>query len=68
MNGGRPKELATRQADGVVVSLQWHRADDRLTVIVDDTRTGERLRVPARRENALEVFYHPFAYASKAAA
>jgi len=68
MNGGRAKELATRQADGVVVSLHWHRANDRLTVIVDDTRTGERLRVPARRENALEVFYHPFAYASKAAA
>ena len=68
MNGGRAKELATRQADGVVVSLQWRRADDRLTVVVDDTRTGERFRVPAQRENALEVFYHPFAYAPKAAA
>jgi hypothetical protein len=68
VNGGRAKELARRQADGVVVSLHWHGANDRLTVIVDDTRTGERLRVRARRENALEVFYHPFAYASKAAA
>ena len=68
MNGGRAKELATRQMDGVVVSLQWRRRDDKLTVIVDDTRTGERIRVPARRENALEVFYHPFAYAPKLAA
>ena len=68
MNGGRGKELARRQTDGVVVSLQWRRADDRLTVVVDDTRTGERFRVPAHRENALEVFYHPFAYASRAAA
>lgn len=68
MNGGRAKELATRQMDGVVVSLHWHRANDKLTVIVDDTRTGERIRVPARRENALEVFYHPFAYAPKLAA
>ena len=68
MNGGRAKELARRQTDGVVVSLQWRRADDRLTVVVDDTRTGERFRVPAGREDALEVFYHPFAYASRAAA
>jgi hypothetical protein len=68
MKGGRPKELARRQTDGVVVSLLWRRADDRLTVVVDDTRTGEHLRLPARRENALEVFYHPFAYAPAKAA
>ena len=68
MNGGRPKELARRQNDGVVISLLWRRADDRLTVVVDDTRTGEQMRLPARRENALEVFYHPFAYAPKLAA
>ena len=50
----------------MVVSLLWRRADDRLTVVVDDTRTGEHFRLPARRENALEVFYHPFAYAKAA--
>jgi len=60
--------VAGRGHDGVVVSLRWHRANDKLTVVVDDTRTGESFRVPARRENALEVFYHQFAYASKAAA
>jgi hypothetical protein len=64
---GEPKELATRSSDGVVVSLLWECVDDELTVVVDDTRTGERLRLPARRENALEVFYHPFAYAKIAA-
>ena len=68
MNGGRAKELARRQNDGVVVSLLWRRSDDRLTVVVDNTRTGETIRLPARRENALEVFYHPFAYAPKLAA
>jgi hypothetical protein len=67
VKGGRAKELARRQTDGVVVSLLWHRANDRLTVTVDDTRTGEHLLLPARRENALEVFYHPYAYAAKAA-
>ncbi len=68
MNGGRAKELAKRETDGVVVSLQWRRADDKVTVVVDDTRTGERFSIPAWRENALEVFYHPFAYAPKLAA
>jgi hypothetical protein len=68
VKGGRAKELARRQNDGVVVSLLWRRADDRLTVVVDDTRTGETIRLPAERENALEVFYHPFAYAPNVAA
>ena len=62
-----PTELATRSNDGVVVSLFWHGPADELTVVVDDTRTGEQLRLPAGRENALEVFYHPFAYAKAAA-
>jgi hypothetical protein len=52
----KPTELATRSNDGVVVSLFWHGTDDELTVVVDDTRTGEQLRLPAGRENALEVF------------
>jgi hypothetical protein len=65
---GRTEELATRSGDGVVVSLLWHRAEDELTVVVDDTRTGEQFQLPATRENALEVFHHPFAYAEKAAA
>ena len=64
--GGRSEELATRSSDGVVVSLLWNREQDEVTVVVDDTRTGERLRLPARRENALEVFYHPFAYEAAA--
>ena len=68
MNGGSPEELATRSSDGVLVSLHWHREDDELVVSVEDTRTGERFRLPARPENALEVFYHPFAYATKVAA
>jgi len=65
---GSVKELARRQNDGMVVSLHWQQTSDLLTVTVEDTRTGERFRLPARRENALEVFYHPFAYASEAAA
>ena len=75
MSGRRPSARsgsretpARRQNDGVVVSLHWQAEDDGLTVTVEDTRTGKRFLLPARRENALEVFYHPFAYAPKLAA
>ena len=65
---GRGKELARRANGTVVVSLLWRRADDRLTVVVDDTATGEMLKLPARRDNALDVFNHPYAYERQRAA
>jgi hypothetical protein len=58
------KELAYRAGDGVEVSLYWSPADGRLTVVVDDVKTEQRLELDARPDNALEVFYHPYAYAS----
>jgi hypothetical protein len=62
------KELACRAGDGLRVVLLWRQADNRLTVTVSDSRTGESFALPARPEDALEVFYHPFAYAAGAAA
>ena len=63
MRGGRPKELARRHdSDGVDVSLTWRRADGRLTVVVTD-QAGHMLKLPARSDNALDVYYHPFVYA-----
>lgn len=58
------KELAYRAGDGVEVSLLWRPADGRLTVVVDDTKADERFALEARADNALDVFYHPYAYAS----
>lgn len=58
------KELAYRAGDGVEVSLLWSPSDGRLTVVVDDAKAEERFELEARADNALEVFYHPFAYAS----
>ncbi len=67
MRGGRPKELARRtDADGIEVSLRWRRADGRLTVVVTD-RAGHTLQLPAKSSNALDVYYHPFAYAGTGA-
>jgi hypothetical protein len=57
------RELAYRANDGVGVALLWSPTDDRLTVVVEDTKADERFELEARRDNALDVFYHPYAYA-----
>ena len=57
-------ELAHRAGDGVEVSLFWSEADNRLTVTVSDMRFGGAFQLAAHPENALDVFYHPFAYAA----
>lgn len=58
------KELAHREGHGVAVTLRWRPDDNRLTVGVSDTRTGELFELGAHPEDALEVFYHPYAYAA----
>lgn len=57
-------ELAHRENDGIDVTLVWDTRGDRRTVYVLDSRSGELLTVPVERDNALDVFYHPFAYAA----
>jgi hypothetical protein len=58
----RSKELASRTSGGYEISLRWSREDDGLTVVVADPATEEVFELRARRDNALDVFYHPFAY------
>ena len=58
------KELDHRMGDGFEVRLLWGQDDGELTVVVDDWRTDEHFEIPARPDNALEVFKHPFAYRS----
>jgi hypothetical protein len=57
------RELAFRANDGVEVALLWSPSDARLTVVVEDTRLQERFEIRTRSDNALDVFYHPYAYA-----
>ena len=57
-------ELDSRLTDGIHVRLLWGKRDDRV-VAVDDRKTGERFDVEVgRHERALDVFHHPFAYAT----
>ena len=57
-------ELAHRESDGIEVTLVWDTGVDGRTVYVLDSRSGEQLIVPVERDNPLDVFYHPFAYAA----
>jgi len=57
------RELAYRATDGIEVSLLWDRATNALKVLVADERTGDSFELDAPSDRALDVFYHPFAYA-----
>jgi hypothetical protein len=57
------RELALRENDGVAVVLFWHPRTDAVTVSVDDLRTGDSFELAVEGEDALDAFYHPFAYA-----
>ena len=61
---GNLEELDYRESDGIAVSLLWQRHGNRLSVVVEDTTLGERFTIPARPDNALDVFHHPFAHAA----
>ena len=57
------RELAYRSNGGLHVTLLWQEHEDQLFVLVLDERAGTVTRIAAERENALDVFNHPFAYA-----
>jgi hypothetical protein len=58
-----PKELARRDAAGSHVVLLWSRRRRRAAVVVEDEATGELVQLDVReRENALELYQHPYAY------
>jgi hypothetical protein len=62
------KELASRERDGLVVSLLWSQAAEQVTVAVADQTLDEELRLDVPSACALDAFYHPFAYAAQASA
>jgi hypothetical protein len=61
-----PRELDSRTtSDGIHVRLVWHPQDERVTVVVEDTKIGEAFELavgPGQR--TLDVFHHPYAYAA----
>jgi hypothetical protein len=57
-------ELAHRTSNGLDVSLLWSPHTGRLLVAVTDLRTDVSFAVDAPSHRALDVYHHPFAYAS----
>ena len=46
------------------VTLLWNAHENRLAVTVSDPRSGESFVVDTELSKALDVFYHPYAYAA----
>lgn len=61
---GHWRELATREGDGLQVSLLWSKSADRVKVSVLDERLGEAFDLDIPGADALSAFHHPFAYAA----
>jgi hypothetical protein len=59
-----PKELDHRASDGLEVWLLWCEPDDRLLVVVVDSRAGDSFEITVGGSNALDAFRHPYAYAA----
>ena len=60
------QELARRSSAGVDVTFYWHPALDELIVRVCDERHGADFEIRPQRSLALDVYYHPYAYADLA--
>ena len=58
------RELASREGDGLEVSLLWSKSADRVKVAVADSRLDESFELEIAGADALAAFHHPFAYAA----
>ncbi len=57
------RELDRRRNDGIEVTLLWNSHTDRVSVAVNDERSGEAFEFEVDSADALAAFHHPFAYA-----
>jgi hypothetical protein len=57
------RELARRSSAEVDVTLYWHPILDELIVCVHDKRNGAHFEIRPQSYLALDVYYHPYAYA-----
>jgi hypothetical protein len=60
------RELARRSSADVDVTLYWYPVLDELVVSVRDKRDCAHLEIRPERGVALDVYYHPYAYADAA--
>jgi hypothetical protein len=58
------EELASRESNGIRVSLMWSRAGNDVKVAVYDAATDSAFELEVGTASPLDVFNHPFAYAA----
>lgn len=58
------RELNYRSGEGFEVSLLWSPESDQLAVVVIDEARREEFAIEVEPGEAMEVFRHPYAYAS----
>jgi len=56
------RELAHRVGSGIEVSLLWRRSDDSIRLQLVELDTGVIFELSIAPEDALDAFYHPYAY------
>jgi hypothetical protein len=59
------RELAQRLSGTVEVLLLWQREIDRVELSVRDVSTGAGFHLEVAPANAIDAFYHPYAYAAR---
>ena len=63
--GSDISELSSRSENGIDVALLWRRCDNSAIVVVVDRNTGEAFFLDVdEKDNALDMFHHPYAYAA----
>ena len=60
----RRRELAHRIGGGLEVTLYWNTGDNTTSIEVRDLESETHLRFAVPADQALDAFYHPYAYAS----
>jgi hypothetical protein len=58
-------ELASRESNGITVTMFWSRSTNLVTVAVADAATDDYFElVLDEDERAMDVFHHPYAHAA----
>ena len=56
------RELSHRASNGIEVSLFWTSPTNRVTIALVNTRLEEGFEFDVDGSDALDAFYHPYAY------
>jgi hypothetical protein len=60
-----PRELCTRTADRIEITLLWVPETDGLRISVVDERLNRAFEIPVDAGSAMRAFHHPYAYAAE---